>query len=191
MLLGPSGGWVNWGQRGGVTGRDLPACTTLAPPPHSGRPRPKYDLSLSDGLREVKSLAQGHTCLPCTASELLFWNFFSPSLSNWNDLSESQLFLCSSCLSLQPYLSAWHITLLCSEDTAFKKKINYRFVVTLCLLVPFSRQPLLALYLCVTFGNSCNIPRFSIVRLFVMVTDEWPLMWPLWLTEGSDDGYHF
>ena len=116
---------------------------------------------------------------------------FSPSLSNWNDLSESQLFLCSSCLSLQPYLSAWHITLLCSEDTAFKKKINYRFVVTLCLLVPFSRQPLLALYLCVTFGNSCNIPRFSIVRLFVMVTDEWPLMWPLWLTEGSDDGYHF
>ena len=48
-------------------------CTgILALSPHSGRPRPKCGFSLSDGLREVKSLPQGHTCLPPTASELLF-----------------------------------------------------------------------------------------------------------------------
>ena len=147
-------------------------CTgILAPSPHSGRPPLKCDLSLSDGLREVRSLAQGHTCLPRTASELLFRNFFFSSLSNWNDLSESQFFLC---FCLCSPTSLYGTLFYCAPQIPhfFFFLINYRFVATLCLLVPFSRQPLLALYVCVTFGNSCSISRFFIVLLFVMVTDE-------------------
>lgn len=72
-------------------------CTGMAAlTSHSGHPRPKCDLSPSDGLREVKSLAQSHTCpsAPPPSPLLLlrscsFQTFFL-FLSNWKDLSESQ-----------------------------------------------------------------------------------------------------
>ena len=108
--------------------------------------------------------------VPALLLSCSFETFFSPPfLTGMISLNPSSF--CVSVSAALPLCMA-HYFIVLRRYRIFFFLINYRFVATLCLLVPFSRQPLLALYVCVTFGNSCSISRFFIVLLFVMVTDE-------------------